>query len=194
MARTTSRADALFADFTPLADSIARGFSTRGGGLIEFDDARQVARIALWHSCQRIEDPISAPAYLSRCIKGALLHHARDFGRTIRIPARAQSQSGASFPWRLTSLDAPCPSGGSLLESIAEPASGDGHQGVLAPDSGLLQELLESVPAIQATILRLHILEGVSLRQIASQLGISHTSVARQEKQALASLRQLLVA
>ncbi|WP_216923271.1 sigma-70 family RNA polymerase sigma factor [Synechococcus sp. CCAP 1479/9] len=190
MPRSPSPADALFHQFLPLADSIARGFHHRGCRLIEFDDCRQVARMALWLACGRIEDPVSAPAYLSRCIRGALLHHARDLGRAIRVPRREQDKPESSYPWVLASLDQPAPCGdGTLLDRIAAEAPEPATEPARA---ALALKLLEQLPARQAAVLRLRYLQGLSCREASRELGIGHGSVSRDERQGLQRLRQAL--
>jgi RNA polymerase sigma factor (sigma-70 family) len=189
--RPHSPAELLFHQFHPLAESIARSFHYRGHRVIELDDCRQVAAMALWQACNRIQDPVSAPAYLSRCIRGALLHHARDLGRTIRVSRRAQENPGTSYPWVLASLDQLLPSGdGTLLDLIIDQASETSNE---SHDSVELLALIDRLPAQQAAVLRLRHLEGLGCREASRQLGISHTSVSRYEQQALAQLRQVLV-
>lgn len=189
MPRTPSLAEVRFQQFRSLADAIAAGFHQRGGRVLELDDCRQVARMALWLACSRIEDPISAPAYLSRCIRGALLHHARDLGRAIRVPRRVQEQGSSEVPVRLASLDAPLPSGeGSLLDLIAaQPPEASGSSASAAAE---LEQLLDQLPARQAAVLRLRHLQGLSCRDAGRQLGISGMSVCRDEQRAFAQLRQ----
>lgn len=190
--RTHSPADALFQQFLPLADSIALGFHHKGGRLIELEDCRQVARMALWLACGRIEDPISAPAYLSRCLRGALLHHARDLGRAIRVPRREQEKPGAHHPWVLTSLDAPLPSAeGTLLDQVADEApEAEG----LSLEAQQLSALLDQLPARQAAVMRLRHLQGLGCREVGRALGVSAMSVSRDERKALAQLREQLQA
>ena len=55
-----------------------------------------------------------------------------------------------------------------------------------------LEQLVEQLPAAQATAVRLTVLEGLSLRKAAERLQISCMSVQRAQKKALASLRQRL--
>jgi hypothetical protein len=55
------------------------------------------------------------------------------------------------------------------------------------------EQLFERLPAVQATALRLTILEGLSLRAAAPQLQISPMAVQRAQKKALSALRQQLV-
>jgi RNA polymerase sigma-B factor len=61
-----------------------------------------------------------------------------------------------------------------------------------AVDGLVLEQLVEQLPAAQATALRLTVLEGLSLRQAASRLEISCMSVQRAQKKALGALRQRL--
>ena len=180
-----------FRAYLPLADAIACSFHRRGHGLIELEDCRQVARMALWLGCSRLEDPLSAPAFLSRHIRGALLHHARDLGRAIRVPGRAQQCGDHGIPWVLTSLDAPA-SGTQepLLEQLAAPGGSEpdalGGDGPLAQQ---LEALLEQLPAQQAAVLRLRFLQGRSLRQAGAELGLNAMAVSRAQGRALAALR-----
>jgi RNA polymerase sigma factor (sigma-70 family) len=192
MPRTHSQADALFHQFRALAESHALGFHSRGGRVIELEDCRQVAQMALWLAASRIEDPISAPAYLSRCIRGALLHHARDLGRAIRVPRREQEKPGAHHPWVLTSLHQPCPSGeGTLLDQVADEALAPLSES-LSHEAAALEQVLDQLPARQAAVLRLRHLQGLSCREAAAQLGISAMSISRDERKALAQLRRQL--
>ncbi|MGL6134625.1 MAG: sigma-70 family RNA polymerase sigma factor [Prochlorococcaceae cyanobacterium] len=192
MPRTQSPVDALFQQFRPLAESIALGFHHKGGRLIELEDCRQVARMALWLAASRIEDPLSAPAYLSRSIRGALLHHARDLGRAIRVPRREQEKPGARHPWVLTSLDAPLPSGeGTFLDLVADEAP---QAAPLSAEAEGLEQLLDQLPARQAAVIRLRHLQGLSCREVGAQLGVSAMSICRDERKALAQLRQQLQA
>ena len=53
-----------------------------------------------------------------------------------------------------------------------------------------LEAMLDQLPASQAAALRLTVLQGLSLRQAAQQLGLSAMSVQRAQKKALEALRQ----
>lgn len=173
-----------------LADSIADGFSRRGFGCIERDDARQVARMALWLALGRLEDPVSAAAYLSRSIRGALLHHARDLGRAIRVPARAQQQGGHGIPWVLESLDWPAPGCDEPLSAtVADGRSADGTE---AGDRAAIAAAVAALPTDQAAVLRLIFWEGLSRRAAAAELGVSAMAVCRRSRRALAAVRELV--
>ncbi len=131
------------------------------------------------------------PLYLSRCIRGALLHHARDLGRTIRVSRREQEKPGANYPWVLTSLDQLLPGGdGTLLDLVIDQAS-ETSQGSHA--SSELMALLDQLPARQAAVLRLGHLNGLGCREASLQLGTSRSSVSRDEQLALNKLRQVLM-
>lgn len=54
--------------------------------------------------------------------------------------------------------------------------------------------LLDQLPAIQATALRLTLLEGLSLRAAAQKLEISPMSVQRAQKKAVAALKEVFLA
>ena len=180
MARTPSQADALFQQFLPLAESIARSLAG-GSCVIELEDARQVAQMQLWLSCRQVTDPASAAGYLRRCIKGALLHHLRDHGRLVRVPRRQHEKGG--HPWSHQSLHAPLPSGATWIDQLEAPEQEQPQEG-----AGV-EALLDRLPAAQAAIIRLSVLEGQSLRQIGQQLGMSVMSVQRRRQKGLAALK-----
>lgn len=183
--RQATRTDRLFVEWLPLADSIARGFAAKGRHLIESDDARQVARAALWLACGRMEDPITAGAYLSRHIRGALLHHARDYGRAIRVPRSAQERGDHGIPWRLLSLETPAGDSGTIGDTIAaRPAE------PLEPGEQILA-LLDQLPAEQAAALRLGYIDGLSLRQAGERLGCHGMTVKRNQARGIERLRAL---
>jgi RNA polymerase sigma factor (sigma-70 family) len=61
-----------------------------------------------------------------------------------------------------------------------------------APWSYSAEALLQRLPANEAAILRLRVLESPSLQSISGELGVSVMTVSRQEKAALAALREQL--
>lgn len=190
------RRDTLVRRFLPLADALARRHHRRCSDLLERDDLIQVARLALVQAASRITDETTAPAYLKRCITGALGHHLRDLGHLVRLPARQQH----ALPWRHLSLDAPAAAfataessaspGPSRLELLAAPSPCP----AAAAESLLVQQLLALLPPQQAAALQLTVLDGLSLRQAAQRLGVSAMTVARSRRQALDQLRHALSA
>ena len=166
LVRSALRArNALVLEHLPLADALASAAARRLFPLVEREDLIQVAREALVRSAPRCRAGEPAGPYLRRCIAGALQHHLRDRVRLVRI-SRREHEKG-TWPLGHTSLD-------------ASAAAGE-------------HSLLEQLPAVQATALRLTVLEGLSLRAAAAQLQISPMAVQRAQKKAFAALRQQLV-
>jgi RNA polymerase sigma factor (sigma-70 family) len=183
MAPKPTQADALFRQFLPLANSIAISIST-GSRVLELEDARQVAQMQLWLSCRQVTDPDPAAGYLRRCIKGALLHHLRDHGRLVRVPRREHEKGG--HPWAHQSLHAPLPSGAIWIDQI------EALQQEQPPEGASVEALLDRLPAAQAAVIRLSVLDGQSLRQIGAKLGISAMSAQRRRQAGLAALKAQL--
>ena len=106
----------------------------------------------------------------------------------MRVPRRLHEQG--QCPLRHLSLDATVDGEPCLLDQLASPEAespcGD------AVDGLALEQLVEQLPAAQATALRLTVLEGLSLRQAAERLEISCMSVQRAQKKAIAALREQL--
>ena len=104
--------------------------------------------------------------------------------------SRREHEKG-TCPLGHLSLDAPAAGESSLLDQLAAPAAAPSLEPSLAGPA--LEQLVEQLPAAQATALRLTVLEGLSLRAAAAQLQISPMAVQRAQKKALAALRQQLV-
>jgi len=180
--------DALVLQHLPLADAIASAMARRLFPLVERDDLIQVAREALVRSAPRCRAGEPPAPYLRRCITGALQHHLRDRVRLVRIPHRIHEQG--QCPLGHYSLDASSDGEPCLLDQLAAP-----EQEAAGPADDLaLEQLVDQLPAAQATALRLTLLEGLSLRQAATQLEISAMSVQRAQRKALAALREQLQA
>jgi RNA polymerase sigma-B factor len=173
----------------PLANAIASATARRLFLLVEREDLIQVAREALVRSAPRCRAGEPAGPYLRRCITGALQHHLRDRVRLVRI-SRREHEKG-TCPLGHSSLDAPAAGEHSLLEQLAAPAAEPSLEASLGGPA--LEQLVEQLPAAQATALRLTVLEGLSMRAAAAQLQISPMAVQRAQKKALAALRQQLV-
>jgi RNA polymerase sigma factor (sigma-70 family) len=189
LSRSALRArNALVLEHLPLADSIASATARRLFPLVEREDLIQVAREALVRSAPRCRAGEPAEPYLRRCISGVLQHHLRDRVRLVRI-SRREHEKG-TYPLGHISLDATADGEPCLLDQLAapeaEPVCGE------AADGLALEQLVEQLPAGQATALRLTILEGLSLRAAAEWLQISAMSVQRAQKKAIAALRQQL--
>jgi RNA polymerase sigma factor (sigma-70 family) len=182
--------NALVLEHLPLADAIASATARRLFSLVEREDLIQVAREALVRSAPRCRAGEPAAPYLRRCITGALQHHLRDRVRLVRVPRRVHEQG--QCPLGHSSLDARADGEPCLLDQLAspeaEPASSEAIHGLA------LEQLVDQLPAAQATALRLTVLQGLSLRAAAERLEISVMSVQRAQKKAIAALRQHLEA
>lgn len=190
LSRSALRArNALVLEHLPLADALASAAARRLFPLVEREDLIQVAREALVRSAPRCRAGEPPAPYLRRCITGALQHHLRDRVRLVRI-SRREHEKG-TCPLGHTSLDAPAAGESSLLEQLAAPAAEPSLEASLSGPA--LEQLVDQLPAAQATALRLTVLEGLSLRAAAAQLQISPMAVQRAQKKALAALRQQLV-
>ncbi|MCP9916237.1 sigma-70 family RNA polymerase sigma factor [Cyanobium sp. ATX 6F1] len=182
--------DQLVLDHLALADTIGGCFHRQYSGLIERDDAQQVARLELVRAVSRLDAAHDNPVpYLRHCIQGALSHYLRDRSRLVRV-SRRQHELG-THAYGHTSLDAPL--GGQptmLLDQLAAPDTAPTDPQLAAT----LDTLVDQLPAAQAASLRLTVLEGLSLRQAAAQLGLSPMTVCRARKKALATLREQVTA
>ena len=187
LSRSALRArDALVLEHLPLADAIASATARRLFPLVEREDLLQVAREALVRSAPRCRAGEPAAPYLRSCITGALQHHLRDRVRLVRVPKRVHE--AGDCPLGHSSLDASFAGEPCLLDQLASP-----EQEAAGPaDDQALEQLVDQLPAAQATALRLTILEGLSLRAAAERLEISAMSVQRAQKKALEALRQQL--
>ncbi len=189
LSRTALRArDALVLEHLPLADAVASAAARRLFPLVEREDLIQVAREALVRSAPRCRVGEPAEPYLRRCIQGALQHHLRDRVRLVRVPRRLHEQG--QCPLGHISLDAQPDGEPCLLDQLAAP---EAEPAISEAINGLaLEQLVDQLPAAQATALRLTVLEGLSLRAAAERLEISCMSVQRAQKKAIAALRQQL--
>jgi RNA polymerase sigma-B factor len=180
--------NALVLEHLPLADAIASATARRLFPLVEREDLIQVAREALIRSAPRCRAGEPAAPYLRSCITGALQHHLRDRVRLVRVPKRVHE--AGDCPLGHSSLDASFAGEPCLLDQLASPEQ---EAASPADDQALaLEQLVDQLPATQATALRLTILEGLSLRAAAERLEISAMSVQRTQKKALEALRQQL--
>ena len=169
--------DALVLEHLPLADAIASATARRLFPLVEREDLIQVAREALVRSAPRCRAGEPAGPYLRRCITGALQHHLRDRVRLVRV-SRREHEKG-TCPLGHSSLDATPDGEPCMLDQLAAPeaeqACGE------AVDGLALEQLVDQLPAAQATALRLTVLKGLSLRAAAAQLQISPMAVSHRE-------------
>ena len=104
--------------------------------------------------------------------------------------SRREHEKG-TCPLSHISLDAQVDGEHSLLDQLEAPAAE--LASALGAEELALEQLVEQLPAAQATALRLTLLEGLSLRAAGLKLGISAMAVQRAQKKAIAALRLQLV-
>jgi len=179
--------DALIHAHLTLADAMAHRFHNRYRNLTEADDLIQVARLELVRAAERAKGD-KPTAYLKRCIQGALSHYMRDRALLVRRPKTARCES----PWAHDSLDRQLEGGGCPLDLLPSPEQQ--REPRKGSTDRSIKVLLDRLPAREAAAVRLTVLEGLSLRDAAQQLGASTMSVQRAQKRALASLRVLVEA
>jgi RNA polymerase sigma-B factor len=179
--------DAVFREFLPLADALARRFQRRFPDLIELDDARQVAGYELIRAAACLKPGFHPALFLKPRIQGALQHYLRDHGLLVRVPRREHEKG--IHPLGHQSIDAVGPDECPYLDALASPASEEPASEGLGVSA---DALLQSLPANDAAILHLWVLEGQSLRAVGQELGICSMTVSRREKAALAALREQL--
>jgi RNA polymerase sigma-B factor len=163
--------DALIHAHLKLADAMAQRFHNRYRNLTEADDLTQVARLELVRAAERVKGD-KPEAYLERCIQGALLHYMRDRALLVRRPKTARCES----PWTHDSLDRQLEGGGCPLDLLPSPEPEPQKKG---STDRYIELLLDRLPAREAAAVRLTVLEGLSLRDTAQQLGASTMTVQR---------------
>ncbi len=170
-----SRRDAVVQQFLSLADALARRFQRRFPDLIKLDEACLVARFELIRAAACLKAGFHPTPFHKPRIQGALQHYLRDHGRLLRV-SRREHEKGI-HPLGHQRLDAVGPNERPLLVTLASPVSeetpaSEGH-GVSA------EALLQRLPANEAAIPRLRVLEGQSLRADGRELGICSMTVSR---------------
>jgi RNA polymerase sigma-B factor len=184
-----SRRDAVVSEFLPFADALARRFQQYFPDLIELDDARQVARFELISAAACLKSGFHLAPFLKSRIQGALQHYLRDHGRLARV-SRREHEKGI-HPWSHQSLDAHRADELPFLDKLASPPESEApaSEGIGISAEALLQKL----PANEAAILSLRMLENRTLRSIPGELSINTMTVSRREKAALAELLEQLI-
>lgn len=175
--------DAIIRQYLQLADAIAGRFARRYQNLIDRDDAIGVARLALVEAAARAKPGPSCASYLQICIAGALAHWLRDKALMVRLPKGRRD----AIPWRHWSLDDQASEGFTFLDLIEAP---EPEPEPIAEMAAELELILDRLTAADAALLRLRLLQGMTLRSAAAELGIATMTVLRRERLAVARLQQ----
>ena len=186
------------------------------------DDLTQVGLLGLLRAAELFVPSRGEPfePFARQHIRGAILHYLRDQSPLVRIPRRRQEleQQRRRCESRLLAERGHTPSPEAVRQAMglsqgqwqrlaATPAGHrfvplDEGEGALAPEQELdgpedprgarALALLDQLPPQQAEAIKAVILAGRSLRQVASDRGMSASTVHRQLHQGLAELRRRL--
>jgi RNA polymerase sigma factor (sigma-70 family) len=139
---------------------------------IEIEDLEQIGHAALWIACERY-DVSRAATFRNYCrlrIKGAMIDAVR--GREFREASR--ERDAVRIDSKVVAINE--------LRTKAMPTFEPG-----------LDRAIAVLPARQAQVIQMRYREDLSQEETAARLGISRTSVCRDEQTALAAMRTRLV-
>jgi RNA polymerase sigma-B factor len=182
----------LIEQYLPLVNSVARRFSGRGE---RQEDLAQVAALALVQAVDRRDPERSAvlPAYVSRCVEGAVLRHLRDRSSAVRVPralhavAAREALAGPSFV-TLSTARRPVE-----LYVDVDVANGDpARLDETAATRGLAAEAIAALGPRERQIVLMRFFLDFTQAEMAESLGISQAHVSRLLDQALAKMRRRL--
>jgi len=183
-----------------LVAPIASGFARRTGH--NSDDLVQVGMLGLIKAAERFDQPAAVPfsAFARPHIRGAILHYLRDQASLVRLPRRIEERAqqllrdggdtdrpdDAMVLWQYRSknrwADIPeqwSSTTGTGLESLH---TRDRYQALNAAMRKLPKQQRQAVHAV--------VLQGKSLRNAGSALGVSAMTVQRRLKQGLKTLSE----
>ena len=182
----------LIEQYLPLVNSVARRFSGRGE---RQEDLAQVAALALVQAVDRRDPERSAalPAYVSRCVEGAVQRHLRDRSSAVRVP-RALHAVGTREALAGSSLVA-LSTARWPVELGAEVDAANSHSARLdetAATRGLAAEAIGALGPRERQIVLMRFFLDFTQAEMAESLGISQAHVSRLLDQALTTMRRRL--
>ena len=193
-----------------LVTPIAIGYACRTGQ--DRDDLIQVGRLGLIRAAQRFEPDkgIAFPAFAKPHIRGAILHYLRDSIGLIKLPRRLQETAQSLIKQErgnpgAVAHNAPATKRLALetYRSQTTWASIDGLQALRDCDPGtndewqsllrrerreVLSQCWKELRPLEQQCLQSVVIEGLSLRCTALELGVSAVTVQRRVKQGLRAL------
>ena len=169
----------LIEQYLPLVNSVARRFSGRGE---RQEDLAQVAALALVQAVDRRDPERSAalPAYVSRCVEGAVLRHLRDRSSVVRLP-RALHAVGTREALAGPSVVA-LSTARRTLELDMDLDAADCHPARLdeaAATRGLAAEAIAALGPRERQIVLMRFFLDFTQAEMAESLGISQAHVSR---------------
>jgi RNA polymerase sigma-B factor len=180
----------LVEQFLPLVDSVARRY--RGHGE-RHEDLTQVAALALVQALDRRDPARSAalPAYLSRCVEGAVLRHLRDRSGAVRVPRALQTVEA-----RASLDDSSLAAIATARRPVAFEDDADGIDPTRFDEVTLTRELaseaMKTLSSRDRQIVVMLFFLDYTQGEVAYSLGISQAHVSRLLDRACAKMRRRL--
>lgn len=147
-------------------------------GAVDMDDLKQCAFLGFYEAVQRF-DPLHGTFFtmLSYCVSTACR-------RALGMDGRERAE------YHVTSLDDPIPGTDDLTlsDTIPDPASADAFEKTEMHRD--IEKALDCLPEDMATIIRLHDLQGLSLRETASHFNCNLEELCRRRRNAFYKIRQ----
>jgi RNA polymerase sigma-B factor len=194
--------------YMPLVEVLARRHDKRG---TEHDDLVQAGSIGLLNAIERFDSKRGEEfvAFAVPTIAGEIKRHIRDRTATVRLPRRLQ-EANARIPQAREQLTAklkraPTPAElaedvGIRADELARLESATAARGDLAEEASpgeldasesrlLLGSAFQTLDEVDRTILYLRFVSDRSRREVADELGMSQSALARRTDAALARLR-----
>lgn len=194
--------------YMPLVEALAHRHDRRGA---EHDDLVQAGSIGLLNAIERFDTKRGEEfvAFAVPTVAGEMKRHLRDRASTVRLPRRLH-EAGQRLPAAREELTArlarpPSPDElatelgithqdlARLQTAVARPADSADEPGASALDASdarlALSGAFRTLDDTDRTILYMRFVEERSRRDVATQLGISQSSLARRADAALAKLR-----
>lgn len=170
---TTQEREALAVENLALAAHVARKWARRGSLRRLRPDLEAEARAALWDAARTFDPSLGFrfTTYAWRCITNAL----------VSLTRRELKQEAKSLPLVLEEA----PQAVAALSVAARPDAGIVSEEVSRDVAGLLSHL----PAADRRLLTLRFLRGLTCREVALRLGVSHPTVCNRVKAALRRAR-----
>ena len=182
----------LIEQYLPLVNSVARRFSGRGE---RHEDLAQVAALALVQAVDRRDPERSAalPAYVSRCVEGAVLRHLRDRSSAVRVPRALHAvgtREALAGPTLVALSTARRPV---ELEVDVDAANGESARlDERVATRGLAAEAIGALGPRERQIVLMRFFLDFTQAEMAESLGISQAHVSRLLDGALAKMRRRL--
>ena len=156
----------------PLARRVARRYAGRGE---RTDDLAQVGALALVRAIDRCDPSrVELPAYLARCVEGAIRNHLRDRASVVRLPRHPPTP-----PAHVLQIDDDVPGADAGLDDVLL-------------DRAAVATAVRGLDERERRIVLLVFFCDRTQAEVAAQLGLSQAHVSRLLGRAIAKMRRQL--